>query len=606
MERQRMDRVRILVAVTALATAGVPAATAQLVAAQPSEQLLLLPFAVSKHADSALSIKVTDLTRDRLTSLARFRVSVVSKAKLCEALQASGFPCDGLLDDHEARLLAQFLKVNAYTTATLESGSPLSVRMRVRDISSSGLASALTISTGTGPATPEALAEAIAQRLNTLIKAGESARECTVNRQRGAFPRALQAAQKAIAADSMALGAHLCTMLVYEAQRLSPDSQLAAANRALRIDPMNTAALETKIRIAQQRHDTAQQLVLLEQFVGIEPGNKGRVMGTAQLMYQMKQHPRAVGVLDQGLTANPGDQDMNQLRTRICIEGAIWPCALHGLATAAEHDSTLAKSEEWLRTIIGAAQQVPDTAAERHWTQVATVNFPRSAPFCKAYGSALEKSAMADSAITIYRHCLTIDPNDIATGLLVAKAMVDKATWDTSAARRCSGDTACVNRLRNGFADRLDSARTYVDKALAGPDSGLQLSASVIMLTAGSKLAQAQAFPRAYPWLDRPQQMMQPRSPADTVGPRRQVRTNVGFWYGLASVQTLAPAYTAMVASKNCTQASDINTRIARTKQALIDGARVHPPTVQSLLNNLGRFEEQMPKVKQAFKCTNF
>ena len=99
---------------------------------------------------------------------------------------------------------------------------------------------------------------------------------------------------------------------------------------------------------------------------------------------------------------------------------------------------------------------------------------------------------------------------------------------------------------------------------------------------------------------------MQPRSAADTVGPRRQVRTNTGFWFGFASVQTLPQVYQAMVASKNCDQAGEVNSRIVRTKQALIDGARVHPPTVQRLLDNLGRYEEQMPKVKQAFKCTNF
>ena len=54
--------------------------------------------------------------------------------------------------------------------------------MRVLDIGSSGLATAVTVS-DPSTTTPEALGEAIAQRLNTLIRAGENARDCTTQRQ---------------------------------------------------------------------------------------------------------------------------------------------------------------------------------------------------------------------------------------------------------------------------------------------------------------------------------------------------------------------------------------------------------------------------------------
>src|SRR5438105_1605016 len=63
-------------------------------------------------------------------------------------------------------------------------------------------------------------------------------------------------------------------------------------------------------------------------------------------------------------------------------------------------------------------------------------------------------------------------------------------------------DTAALHALRNAFADRIDSAKAYLAPALSSPDSTDRLSASVFMLTAGSKLAQAGAYDRAYPWLD--------------------------------------------------------------------------------------------------------
>jgi len=61
-----------------------------------------------------------------------------------------------------------------------------------------------------------------------------------------------------------------------------------------------------------------------------------------------------------------------------------------------------------------------------------------------------------------------------------------------------------------------------------------------------------------------------------------------------------------MVKSKNCTEAKAINDRLVRTKEALVFGARVHPPTVNQMLQNVAKFEAVMPQVKKQFKCKNF
>ena len=65
---------------------------------------------------------------------------------LCEALKASDFPCDVQLDDAQARLLARFLNVDAYTTGTLErSGTALVAHVRVVDLGGSGYAFMFTV-----------------------------------------------------------------------------------------------------------------------------------------------------------------------------------------------------------------------------------------------------------------------------------------------------------------------------------------------------------------------------------------------------------------------------------------------------------------------------
>ena len=159
---QLMSVLTIAVAATASAQLAAPQ--------QPTERLLVLPFQASA-ADSAASIALADGVRDRVTALTKSKVLVVPKAKLCEALKASGFPCDGLLDDQQARQLARFLQVHAYVTGDFQkSGTNLAANVRLIDISSSGMAASFSATNG-NPGTALALAELIAQRLATVAHA---------------------------------------------------------------------------------------------------------------------------------------------------------------------------------------------------------------------------------------------------------------------------------------------------------------------------------------------------------------------------------------------------------------------------------------------------
>ncbi len=597
---------RLLRLVAGMTFAAVAAAPAQLAIQQPTQRLLLLPLMVKVPADSTASVAVMDVARDRLTQLARYKVQVVPKAKLCEALKASDFACDVLLDESQALLLARFLNANAYTTGTLErSGGALVAQIRVRDIGSSGLAALFTVSSANA-GTAAALGEAIAQRLNTLVRAAELARECTDQRQKGQFNKALDAARKALAIDPNLAAAHLCVATVYEAERMPPDSLIAAALRATRGDSLNPTAWETIARASQQKGDTLKAIEAFIHELAGEPQNTQLRLGVAELLRQQKQYQRAVAILDDGLARNAGDVKLLDLKGRVCIEGELWRCVLDGFNQKVVADSSALNDSLFLKTAIAAGEQLSDTQALLRYASAATRRFPKSDYFLKKLGAAYELKGQRDSAVVYYQKALAIDPNDMTSALLVAKAIVDGAVYDTAQANRLKADTAGLHRLRAAFADRLDTARVYLNRAVASPDSSVRLNAAVIMLTAGSKLAQAGAYDRAYPWLDQLLQLVAPRTPADTVGPRKQIRVQASFWYGLSSTYSLAGPYSEMVKSKSCAQAKEINDRIARTKEALLLGASVSPSFVNQTLQNLGKFEAIMPQVKKQFKCRNF
>jgi len=602
--------VRAFPVMVGLTIAVAATASAQLAAPQqPTERLLILPFQASA-ADSAGSIALADAVRDRVTALAKSRVLVVPKAKLCEALKASGFPCDGLLDDQQARQLARFLQVHAYVTGDFQkSGGNLAANVRLIDISSSGMAASFTTTNG-NPGTALALAEVIAQRLATVIRASEPIRDCNDDRKKGQFARARGDAQKALAADPNSVGAHLCLATVYEAQRLT-DSVLVESVRALKGDSLNGTALENIARIYQQKGDTNRMLDAFIQQLRGEPRNVQKRLGIAQLLRQMKRDSAAVTLLDEGLKVIPGESQLLDLKLTICNEAGMYRCSDAVFVEKFQHDTALAADSSFLKAAIGAAQQVSDTQALDKFTAAAVRHFPNNASFIRSRASSFEMRNQPDSALKYLQMAARLEPNDVGTSLQIAKTLIDRATYDTARGRvlREAKDTVALKALQQAFAVRVDSARSFLKPGLASNDSTQRLAGAVIMLTGGSKLAQAGAYDHAYVWLDTLLQIVAPKNSADTLGPRQQVRINASFWYGLSSVLTLAKPYKEMTEIKGsnvvkCAAARGVFDRLERTKAALQLGRRVHPPTADQMLNFVQQYEKAKPQVQKAFKCS--
>jgi len=580
-------------------------ARAQLATQQPSIKVLVLPLTVKTPADSGVSIAVMDVAREKLGSMARYKVQVIPKPKLCEALAASDYACNVLLDETQANQLARFLNVNAYTTGALErSGNTPTATIRVRDIGSSGMAALFTVSSG-NPGTAAAVGEAIAQRLNTVVRAAEQARDCNEQRSKSQFARALDAARKALAIEPNLPAAHICIATVYEAQHMGVDSQLAAYQRASKGDSLNATAWENIAHLYQQKGDTLKAIDALIHELAGEPQNAQLRLGIAELLRQQKQYTRAKTVLDEWLARNPGDQRATEFRLRICIEGELWRCVLDGFVETVKNDTSKLADSSVIKPALGAAQQVADTQQLLFFTHAAVRHFPKSAVFWKALGAAFDMKGQKDSSLWAYKQALALDPSDANGALLIAKTIVDATSYDTAHAPP-KADTAALRPYRNAFADKLDSARAYINKAAASPDSNLRITAAVILLNGGSKIAQTQAYDRALPWLDQDLQLVAPRTPADTVGPRQQIRRQASFWYGVSSVGPLFAQYSVMVKSKNCGEAKNVNDWIGRAKDALITGAPVHPPTANAMLQNISKLEAIMPQVKKQFKCKNF
>ncbi len=588
----------VLLAVVSLVARA--SAAGQLAITQPTEKLLLLPLPASA-ADSAASIQLMDVARDRLSQLARYKALIIPKPKICEALTASGFPCDALLEEQQVGQLARVLGVNSYDIGTLERGAD-GYRANIRIISgSSGFTSVFTIRGSTAPAA----AESLAQHLNTVVRAGEYVRDCADKRAKNNLGGAMDAARKALEIDPNFPSAWLCISTVYEVKHLGPDSIVAAAQRALKGDSMNANAWHRIADAYQQKGDSLKWLDALMNEVRVEPDNRSQTLGVANVLFQHKQYLKAIAVLDVGLRRNPADPSLKDLKRRICIEGEQWRCVIDLLAQDVKDDTTKLADSTELKLGIGAAQALPDTQQLLFWTKAATTHYPKSQAFWNTRGSAFDLAGMPDSSLAAYKKVVEMSPGDARANLLVATVMLNRLVYDTLH-KPSAGDTARLRAYNNAFADRVDSVKPYLQPALAGSDTALRINAAFQMITAGSKLGQAGIYDRAYPWLDQVLTIIAPKTPADTIGPLQQLRVQASFWYGLSSTLSIGPAYTIMVKDKNCGEAKDINDRLVRTRAAMTLGARIAPGVANQIGGFLAKYMDNMPKVKGFLKCKNF
>ena len=127
-----------------------------------------------------------------------------------------------MLDEGQSRELGRFLNARIHDRTLEHRGATLAARvLRVVDIGSSGFPFHVRPSPGDA-ATPAALGEAIAQRLNRIVRAGESARDCNDKRMKGQIPAATDAAKKALSTEPDLPAAHLCLATVYENPAVPP------------------------------------------------------------------------------------------------------------------------------------------------------------------------------------------------------------------------------------------------------------------------------------------------------------------------------------------------------------------------------------------------
>jgi tetratricopeptide (TPR) repeat protein len=380
----------------ALGALGAAAPAGAQVSRQPvqTERVLVLAPLPADPADSAYAVAFGDEFRSRLEGKSRRQLTVITKEKIGEALEASGFSRDALLDDNAANQLARFLQSDAYVVGRLEVNPSPRIDIHFIDIRRSGLAGWVHATAAKG-APAKSLAGLAADSAENQTRAAEATRECLDRRDRRDFNGAKERARRAFEYVPNHTAAAMCLAVVFEAMQAPPDSMIPALEKAVKGDSLNTRTWEMLGRQYQAKATREDSLKAADAFLHqlqADPADAKLRTGIAALLITLKQFQRSRDVLNEGLKDNPNDLQGLQLKARACEDGAsyferradslktahadsasiaparaqatdMWGCLVNALGGQYELDSTMAGKLDFYGKIFGAAQISGDTAA---------------------------------------------------------------------------------------------------------------------------------------------------------------------------------------------------------------------------------------------------
>ena len=572
------QRWALLGAVAAL-TFGAGDAGAQLALPRQETLLFLMP-APGDGIEAPFTYNLGNEVRERLRSKLRNKLITYGTDQICEVLTQSAYPCDQALNMPDSDRLARAMQADAYVVGSvwMDGATPVA-QFRLVNLQSSGLSGWMTVRGMPGDS-PRSFAATVVDSLDSQIKAAEQARECSERVRRGDFQAALERAGRAFAMYQNHPAAAQCAEVASDALDEPVENQIAYLRRAVVGDSLLPRVWERLGRLYQQQADTAAALEAFSRQSMVDASNRDLRLGVIAGAITTGNHPIGRDLADDWLARNPMDIEVMQLKTRACVEGGIWDCALAGLAQQYEIDTSFVGDTVFYQQVIGAAQALGDTAAQLEWSTVAVQNAPDNLSLWRAHASALATAGMTDSVVAVYERILALDPSDYRSALAGARILLDGVVIDTAVPL----DTAML--LKGvGFLDMATAATR---------DTAVLMNVAFTLYQKGSALVQARrGIAVAVELLEKAVQ--------NDVQQRLSVQSN--FFLGLGLMFRIFEFDTQVTDTKSCELVDQEAEMIRRGKEALQLGAQLAPDRIPQFMQQFNQFEARIPQLKRAYEC---
>ncbi|MBI2401219.1 MAG: tetratricopeptide repeat protein [Gemmatimonadetes bacterium] len=557
-----------------------------------TERVLVVAPVPADPGDSAYAVTFGDELRKGIEGKSRRQLSVVTKDKIGEALEASGFSRDALLDDNAANQLARFLQADAYVVGRIERNPVPRAHVHLIELRRSGLSGWVHV-IGAAGATAKQLADMATDSMENHVRAAEAPRECLERRDRRDFRGAKERARRAFTFVPHHPAGAMCLAVVFEAEQAPPDSLIPVLELAVKGDSLNTRPWEMLGRQYQAKGTHEDSLKAAGAFLRqlqADPSDAKLRTGIAALLITLKEYARSREVLDAGLEQNPGDLATLQLKARACEEGSLWPCLVDALAAQYDVDTSLVGKLEFYGKIFGAAQQANDTAAMLKWSGEAVRRLPTEVNMWRARLAAFNTKGMTDSALVANRRIAELDRTDIRPLLGMAQIYTERIKIDSTVPL----DTATLARV-DSLLQRVAAMKS--NAAGQPTDTNVWMNVAVMYFKPGTEMIQARV---------RPDLAIALVEKSKTYDVRKQLSTQADFFLGLGYMFNLSSAFdfNALSQSKSCRTLSSLDQYVKKLRAAMTAGASVQPATAQQVLANIEGIEKFVVDAGKAWKCS--
>jgi tetratricopeptide (TPR) repeat protein len=423
----------IALAGAACLTAPAAAQLARVSASPTAPKLIVVTFGRVQASDSDIAMEISDAVRERMRLARAEDFNVISKKGMCDNLEASGFSCAAALEPTQVGQLANVLNARYILDGMIFTRAGDSLLVMARLVQASRTNAMATIASVTVPRgrLSASMWNTLADRLADKYRSFEYITNCRNQREQKNYPKALEAANRALRYDPQSGGAFLCIGLSLLDQGASTDSVQATLERAHDADSLNTTVGRQLAAIYEQKHDTAQLLHMLHHILQVDINDVELRKATAQIYVKRGFPDSAVMVIDEALARNPNQFDLVLVKSISQAAGRKWADAAATMATAAELDSSKIDSVFVLH-IITYYDSASDSVRAFEWVHRATQRVPNEPAYWYRYGLGLLARNDTTGAMESVKQFMTLLPGDgrghiVYATLLQAKGQADSA-----------------------------------------------------------------------------------------------------------------------------------------------------------------------------------
>jgi tetratricopeptide (TPR) repeat protein len=400
-------------------------------ASQPSNnapRLLVANPHSFNAADSAPAVAIGEGLRKAVDKAAGNQFRVLTRQDMNNALVEFGYPADAILAPQPQRNLAQSLnaRVLVATILTKDAGGKMVVTARFAGLNDE--AGYVITQTQAAGQSPQDLGDKIGSGFAPVIKSWDQAKGC-VDQAKTAPAKATEAARKAITQVPTHGLANYCLGQLALAKGTKADS--AAAMRffgeAVKGDPLSLNAWTQIAAGYEVAGDTTKTVDALQQMLRIAPTNQPLRDLVFKKLLAYGKPELAEAVATEGLTLDPGNPDLFDLRANSRIFRENYNGALEDLEHIAALDSTRADSTFYMKYLITAtASSTPDTARILKFSAAAAQKFPTNTTLFKQVIGAYAMVGARDSLLAgLGKLAATDAPSAVGYALQMAKERQD-------------------------------------------------------------------------------------------------------------------------------------------------------------------------------------